>query len=118
VSAAALAAVAAGGAVGALLRVAALRLNRASDRLPYATLAVNVVGSFLLGWAADGGVAHPVAAAGFGAGLLGGFTTYSTFALEAATLARGGARRRAAAYVVVTVAAAIAAAGAGMAAAP
>jgi len=112
------AAVAAGGAIGALLRVAALRLNRASHALPYATLAVNLVGAFLLGWAAGGGVPHPIAAAGFGAGALGGFTTYSTFALEAAALARRGSRLRSAIYVVASLAGAIAAAGAGMTIAP
>jgi CrcB protein len=113
-----LAAVAAGGAIGALLRVAALRLNRASHAVPYATLAVNLVGAFLLGWAAGGGVPHPVAAAGFGAGALGGFTTYSTFALESAALARAGGRGRSTIYVVGTALGAIAAAGAGMAVAP
>ncbi|WP_162388370.1 fluoride efflux transporter FluC [Paenibacillus antri] len=113
-----LAAVAAGGAVGAALRAAALRRNRASHRLPYATLAVNVAGSFLLGWMAGGGVANPVVAAGLGAGLLGGFTTYSTFAVEAATLSRAGRRRRSAAYIALSVATSIAAAGAGTALAP
>ncbi len=114
-----MAAVAAGGAVGALLRVAVLRLNRASYAVPYATLAVNVAGSFLLGWAASGGVpnANAIALAGFGAGALGGFTTYSTFALEAAQLARGS-RTRSTVYIAATIASSVAAAGAGTAIAP
>jgi len=111
-NAAALFAVACGGAIGAVLRAALLR-RRATFRIPYDTLAVNGAGSFLLGWAAAAGFAPPIAAAAFTAGFLGGFTTYSTFALETAQLAAAGRRRRAAAYVALTFTASIAAAAAG-----
>ncbi|HZG54928.1 CrcB family protein [Paenibacillus sp.] len=112
-NAAALFAVACGGAIGAVLRAALLRRGRATFRMPYDTLAVNGAGSFLLGWAAAAGFAPPIAAAAFTAGFLGGFTTYSTFALETAQLAAAGRRRRAAAYVALTFTASIAAAAAG-----
>jgi CrcB protein len=46
-------------------------------------------------------------------GVLGGFTTYSAFALETVTLAESGAVLRAAAYVSLTVLLCIAAAAAG-----
>ena len=50
-------------------------------------MGVNVVGSFALGlvvgWLGDG---HPVARAFLGTGVLGGFTTYSAFAVQTATL--------------------------------
>jgi CrcB protein len=46
-------------------------------------------------------------------GVLGGFTTYSAFALETVTLAEGGAVLRAAAYASLTVLLCIAAAAAG-----
>jgi len=104
--------VAAGGALGAALRAAALRWNR-PGRVPYATLAVNVTGSFALGWLAGGDLpVSPAVLAGLTAGVLGGYTTYSTFAVETALLAQAG--RRAAVYAAVTIAASIAAAGAGV----
>ena len=59
---------------------------------PYATLTVNLVGSFILGflvgWIGDR-VAPGLRLALF-TGLLGGFTTFSTFALESAVLVRSG----------------------------
>ena len=83
---AALVAVVLGGAIGVALR-AALQLpleQAASDlALPAATLAINVTGSFLLGvlvgWA---GERHTLLRAFAGTGILGGFTTYSAFAVQ------------------------------------
>ena len=101
--------VAAGGALGASLRflfgLGVLRLTGPSE-FPVAILSVNVLGSFLMG-------AFVVAAAQRGltplspfvmTGLLGGFTTFSAFSLEAVTLAARGQWTAAALYVVLSVA--------------
>ena len=83
------------------------------------TLAINLLGSFLLGFlagwlttAAAGGTIAIERSARLrlllGTGLLGGFTTYSTFALEAVTTARAGAPLVALGYVVMSVAAGVA----------
>ena len=61
----------------------------ASDSLvlPVATLVVNVIGSFALGIVVGRlGDRHPLTRAFVGTGVLGGFTTYSAFALQTATL--------------------------------
>jgi CrcB protein len=83
---AALVAVVLGGAVGAALRASlVLPLEIADSGLvvPAVTLAINVTGSFLLGalvgWA---GVRHSLFRAFAGTGVLGGFTTYSAFAVQ------------------------------------
>ncbi len=64
-----------------------LRREPDSLALPAATLAVNVLGSFALGavvgWLRDG---RPLVRAFLGAGVLGGFTTYSSFAVQTAVL--------------------------------
>ena len=55
--------------------------------LPVATLVVNVLGSFALGIVVGRlGDRHPLTRAFVGTGVLGGFTTYSAFALQTATL--------------------------------
>lgn len=109
--------VALGGALGAVARhlanVAALRVL--GPGFPWATLAVNVLGSFLMGalvvlLAKRGGTAL---APFLMTGLLGGFTTFSAFSLDVATLYERGQVAQAAAYatgsVVLSVAALFAA---------
>lgn len=90
----ALAPVLAGGAVGTLAR-AALEEGFGAGRgeWPWATFGINVVGSFLLGLL----VAVLVVRGGderwrlaLGTGVLGGFTTYSTFIVEADRLVADG----------------------------
>lgn len=113
--------VALGGAVGACLRyaVSLWSLSRLGAGFPYGTLAVNVVGSAMLGLAAaflieahqDGG-RWRVELLMIGA--LGGFTTFSTFSLEAVMLALKGRPGAAALYVALSVLLAIAAAAAGL----
>jgi CrcB protein len=88
--------VAAGGAIGAsarhALNLAALRLLPPS--FPWGTFIVNLVGCFLFGVVA--GVAGsraligPDARAFLLVGVLGGFTTYSSFAFESMDLIRAG----------------------------
>ena len=100
--------VALGGALGASLRhLTGLGLTRALGHgFPYGTLAVNVVGSFLMGavvvLAAERGLTHlsPLVVTG----LLGGFTTFSAFSLDAVTLWERGEVVTATAYVGASVA--------------
>lgn len=111
------AAVAAGGAAGSVMRAAALRLGKPTHRFPYATLAVNVTGSFLLGFVSAFPSLPPIASVFWMTGVLGGFTTYSTFAVESANLASGptGGARRAVLYIAVTLVACTMSAGLGIA---
>lgn len=111
-------AVAVGAAAGSALRhLVGVRLGpRPAGALPRATLAVNVVGSAVLGLvtalALEG--LHPAAAAGLGAGAAGGLTTFSTFALETGDLVRE-APRRALLYVGLTLGLGVLAAAGGLA---
>ncbi len=111
--------VAVGGAAGAVLRHAVgLGIGRAVGQgFPVAILTVNVIGSLLMGifvvLAAQRGLTHlsPLVMAG----LLGGFTTFSAFSLEAVTLYERGAAGQAALYVVLSVGLSIGALVCGMA---
>lgn len=112
--------VAAGSALGGVLRYGAARAWPGSVAgLPFATLTVNVVGSFTIGAlyvALVQKAAAPEAARLFWmTGVLGGFTTYSAFALETSLLATSADAARAALYVGVTVIGCLAAAFAGRA---
>ncbi|MCU0800460.1 MAG: fluoride efflux transporter CrcB [Rhodobacteraceae bacterium] len=98
--------VALGGAIGAALRflavLAAARIF--GSGFPFGTLAVNVAGSFAMGLlfvllTARGSVLHPLLLTG----ILGGFTTFSAFSLDAVTLWEGGRATAAALYVVASV---------------
>lgn len=100
-----------GAGLGGVLRhgvnVAALRLG---SSFPWGTLSINVVGSVLMGivagwFALRGG--HPQARLFLATGVLGGFTTFSTFSLEAFTLIERGDWGAALAYVLVSVLAGI-----------
>lgn len=101
--------VAAGGAVGSVLRyaVALLLLPLAGTGFPWPTLAVNLVGSALIGIAAGAGLeghARLLVVTGF----LGGFTTFSAFSLETGALFERSPLL-AAAYVLASVGLGIAA---------
>ncbi len=71
--------VAGGAAVGAPLRYVAGQLF--DGRLPRGTIAVNWIGSFLLGWFTGLGLSGETLAL-LGAGFCGGLTTYSSFAVQ------------------------------------
>ena len=99
--------VALGGAIGASLRylsnVAAMRLF--GPGFPYATLFVNIAGSFAMGvlvvlLAHKGGMR---AAPFLMTGILGGFTTFSAFSLDAFTIYERGQTGLAAAYILGSV---------------
>lgn len=102
-------AVAAGGALGAVGRYLAISWfgHRLGTGFPYGTLAVNAAGALLLGAFAGLGASAwqvPREAQLFVAvGVLGAFTTVSTFAMDTAYLAGRHQRRAAAVYVVVSV---------------
>jgi CrcB protein len=100
--------VALGGAIGAVLRyLAGVGLVRlfGPTALPLGVLTVNVLGCFLMGLfvvlAAQRGLTHlaPLVATG----ILGGFTTFSAFSLEAVTLYERGELGLAALYVALSV---------------
>jgi CrcB protein len=109
-----LALVAVGGAIGASLRhlcnLAALRLL--GPAFPWGTLAVNIVGSFAMGIVVAvlarrfGGVSNELRLF-LATGILGGFTTFSAFSLDAAALWERGEGLHALAYVLASVAGAI-----------
>jgi CrcB protein len=107
--------VALGGAIGASLRylagVAALRLAGAG--FPWATLSVNVLGSFLMGVFAVHLAGHR-AAPFLMTGILGGFTTFSAFSLDTVALWQRSPGL-AGAYVAGSVALSVGALAAGMA---
>lgn len=100
-------AVAAGGAVGAVLRYAAWQAQPDGSGFPWTTFAVNVAGSALLAGLLLLPLARrsPVVAAGLGPGVLGGFTTFSATSEQARSLLAEGRAGLAAAYVVGTLAA-------------
>lgn len=79
----------AGGAIGVALRaLLTVPFSDAASSLliPAITAAVNVVGSFLLGLVVGGlDGRHPHLRVFLGTGVLGGFTTYSAFAVHAVT---------------------------------
>ena len=108
--------IALGGAVGVGARwavdelAAATFWTAAPDAWPWPTLIVNVVGCALIGLAAAFLDPAGRAWSTLVTGGLGGFTTYSTFAVEANELADAGRRPVAVAYVAVTLLAGIAAA--------
>jgi len=76
---------------------------------PLATVIINVLGSFLMGVLAEGfalrGAAGHPARLFLTTGVLGGFTTFSTFSLDAISLYQRGETAAAAAYVLASVAA-------------
>ena len=102
--------VALGGALGSVTRYG-VGVAFGDAKWPAATLAINVVGSFLLGVVLTWGAARlsPDVRVGVAVGVLGGFTTFSTFSHDAATLNRRGA----VVYVVLSVGLGVAAALAG-----
>jgi CrcB protein len=83
VSLATLGVVVAGGALGVLIRAALVLPITDPAAVIWTTAAINVFGSLLLGvvvgWLDD---RHPRARAFLGTGVLGGFTTYSAFAVQ------------------------------------
>lgn len=102
------AAVAVGGAAGALARWGIGEAFPAEpDAFPWATFAINVVGSFALALLPAFAVVRrrPALAVGLGPGLLGGFTTLSAYSEQARALLDAGRTGAAGAYLLGTLAA-------------
>ena len=96
--------VAVGGAIGAILRYGAGNVIETGD-LPVSTFLVNVVGSFALGvlaiLAINQGYSDDILLF-FGTGLLGSFTTMSTFSVETVTLLKNDNATLALAYAILS----------------
>lgn len=92
-----------GGALGALARYATAGLLNRPEGFPYGTLTVNLLGCWFIGalWQALGDVSATTKAFVF-AGVLGGFTTFSSFGLESLRLLQSGQTTAACAYVLVS----------------
>jgi len=99
-----LVAVAAGGVLGALARWGA---GVATGGGPWVTLAINAVGCFAIGLVAVRVPAGSLPRLFWATGVLGGFTTFSAYAVDAVGLVRAGRGGAAAAYVAGTVVAAL-----------
>jgi CrcB protein len=104
-----------GGGFGSIMRHA---LNQVcvvflGPDFPYGTLSVNIIGSLAIGliagWFALRGGGHQMLVLFLTTGILGGFTTFSAFSLDAALLWERGQTGRAALYVLGSVMPAIAA---------
>jgi CrcB protein len=113
-----------GGVVGTPLRYAVgLALPTRPGAWPGGTLAVNLLGAFLLGVlletlvrrGSDAG-GRRLLRLGLGTGILGSFTTYSTLAVETDLLLHAARPGLAAAYALVSVGAGLLASGLGIAA--
>ena len=99
-----------GGALGTAARHGLSVLLPAVAGWPVATLTANVLGAFLLGMLLEAllvrGKETPrgmLLRLGAGTGALGGFTTFSSLALEAERLLSGGAAGQALAYVAISL---------------
>jgi CrcB protein len=106
-----LAVVAGGGAIGALLRwVLESAYGAGGGSFPWTTFVINVVGSALLAMlpAVPFVRRRPLLPPALGTGVLGGFTTMSTYSDETRSLLAGGHAVLAAAYCLGTLAACLA----------
>lgn len=106
-----LAVIAVGGVLGALVRFGIdVTFPVGSGVWPWPTLVINVAGSGLLAslllsrWEP---LRHPLAILGIGTGALGGFTTFSTYAVQADRLLSTGHLALAVAYLGATVGGAV-----------
>ena len=111
-SAAALLFIALGGALGSVARALASHLFPAT-RLPWATIAVNILGSLCIGWLIARLVplneAHVRAHNFWVVGVCGGFTTFSSFSWQTVALMQKGEWGAATANVLISVAGCLAA---------
>ncbi|HET9516184.1 MAG TPA: CrcB family protein [Actinoplanes sp.] len=114
-----LGAISAGGALGALARYGlATAWPPAAGQFPWATFIANVSGCLLIGalmvLITEVWTAHPLIRPFLGVGVLGGYTTFSTYTADIQQLVAGGAARTGLLYLAGTLAAALAAVSAGI----
>ena len=92
---------------GARYLVSLALLGWLGPNLPWGTLLVNLLGSGLLGALIEGGLRAPVISPEvrllLTTGVMGGFTTYSTYNLETLRMLEQGATALALGYVAVTL---------------
>ena len=102
-------AIATGGTLGCWARYAQTNLVQAvfGRDFPLATLSINVIGSFLMGFlfilTLERLMIPPSVRVGVLTGVLGGYTTFSTFEMETLLLAENGELFKAALYVALSV---------------
>lgn len=100
--------VAAGGAIGAVARylIGLIKMNEFAF-FPIKTLVINIVGSFLIGivvaLSLKKGNWDPDVVLLMKTGICGGFTTFSTFALETSNLLENGRIPMAFAYITLSI---------------
>ncbi|MEM7283282.1 MAG: fluoride efflux transporter CrcB [Pseudomonadota bacterium] len=112
--------VALGGALGAVLRylLGSAVMDASAGGFPYGTLAVNVLGSLVMGFlffyfggrVSDDSILRPL----IFVGILGGFTTFSAFSIETLALLNQGDYVRGGLNVILSVSLCIMAAALGM----
>ena len=102
-------AIAIGGTLGCWARYTQTSLVQAvfGRDFPVATLTINVIGSFLMGFlfilTLERLIVPPSVRVGVLTGVLGGYTTFSTFEMETLLLAESGEFLKAALYVILSV---------------
>ena len=114
--------VACGAVLGTLARAAlGIAFPHGPGEWPWATFAINIVGSFVLAVLLES-LAHAgpdtgrrrAVRLGVGTGVIGGFTTYSTYVVEIDRLAQSGHAWLGIAYALLSVVVGLAAAGVGL----
>ena len=101
--------VALGAPVGGLARfyLTGFIQQRAGEDFPAGTLVINITGSFLLGfivrYALQSGAVSPEVRALLTTGFCGGYTTFSTFSYETASMLEDGEYSRASFYIGASV---------------
>ena len=98
-------AVAIGGAVGSLLRYfVASAIQQPTMQFPWGIFVVNITGGFIMGVIVELSALKlqisPEVRAFLTIGILGGYTTFSTFSLDSALLIQRGAYMAAAGYII------------------
>ncbi len=97
--------VAMGGGIGAMLRYA-ISLLPCRSNFPFLTLITNLLGAFAIGCVVGVAERKPISSnliLFFKTGICGGFTTFSTFSLEAYTLFKNGYTVLSLIYIVTSV---------------
>lgn len=102
-------AIAIGGVLGCWARYAMTNLVQTiyGRDFPYATLSINVLACFLMGFlfveTLERLTISPVLRVGILTGFIGGFSTFSTFAMETLLLAEQGDAKKSVLYVVLSI---------------
>jgi fluoride exporter len=102
-----------GGLLGVMSRYGLTRMTLHQESLIWMTAAINISGCFLLGLLTASSWFSRDVREGIGVGFLGGFTTFSTFSVQAVLEVDAGEPRRAIAYLTVSVLGGLAAGAAG-----